>query len=532
MYFRLLIIVFITLHTFSATAQGAVGFLFTSKHPLVYEDPVNLWPYSFINEKGEPDGYNIDLLKILMKQLDIPYVIRLKPHQAVLKDLKEGKSDLTLGPTAMFYNIHGLYGRQTIMLLTQSVATPKSQSVSIKTFRDLSKNGQRVMVSDSSLCHHLMCDYGWGANAVPRSDMSEAIREVSQKGEGQVVWNTLSLEWLIRHYQLDNLMVTPVNMPHGAYRYMSNNRELLDLIDKTYVQLYVAGRLSSLEQKWFYPDRARQKTSVWVWCLAGLSLILLVAAMVYLVYSIRQYRRISGTSRRLNGLLEQVTEDVKVRAWTYHIKKGVFAWLNAKGQLVNTQSREEFAKRYSKEDFEQLMELIDRLASRHKDSKGREETQATLELRARDGEYGDGALRDFAVLLSVLHRDKEGRPSVIIATKKDVSRELQLRQANSMLSLRYWSVFYNNESGIAFFDSKGTILDANPKACEMFQIDIDQSVKQHVSIGQLLHRSFANLSAADGLRGEKMVGDKHVKYQIKTVCNDLNELLGLFVFCP
>jgi hypothetical protein len=66
----------------------------------------------------------------------------------------------------------------------------------------------------------------------------------------------------------------------------------------------------------------------------------------------------------------------------------------------------------------------------------------------------------------------------------------------------------------------------------MFQIDIDQSVKQHVSIGQLLHRSFANLSAADGLRGEKMVGDKHVKYQIKTVCNDLNELLGLFVFCP
>jgi len=27
---------------------------------------VNLWPYSFINEKGEPDGYNIDLLKILI----------------------------------------------------------------------------------------------------------------------------------------------------------------------------------------------------------------------------------------------------------------------------------------------------------------------------------------------------------------------------------------------------------------------------------------------------------------------------------
>ena len=30
---------------------------YTKEHPLVYEDAWDLWPYSFLNEDGEPVGY-------------------------------------------------------------------------------------------------------------------------------------------------------------------------------------------------------------------------------------------------------------------------------------------------------------------------------------------------------------------------------------------------------------------------------------------------------------------------------------------
>ena len=53
--------------------------VFNEEHPLVYEDAWDLWPYVFLNENGEPDGYNIDLLKMIFKELDIPYIIKLKP---------------------------------------------------------------------------------------------------------------------------------------------------------------------------------------------------------------------------------------------------------------------------------------------------------------------------------------------------------------------------------------------------------------------------------------------------------------------
>ena len=60
------LLVLITYHLSPVTsfAQDSTR-VFTEQHPLVYEDARDLWPYAFLNEKGEPVGYNIDLLRLL-----------------------------------------------------------------------------------------------------------------------------------------------------------------------------------------------------------------------------------------------------------------------------------------------------------------------------------------------------------------------------------------------------------------------------------------------------------------------------------
>ena len=45
---------------------------YTKANPLVYEDAWDLWPYVFLNEHGEPEGFNVDVLKQLFKDLKIP----------------------------------------------------------------------------------------------------------------------------------------------------------------------------------------------------------------------------------------------------------------------------------------------------------------------------------------------------------------------------------------------------------------------------------------------------------------------------
>ena len=152
----------ITIHlSLAATfAQSDSTRVFTDKSPLIYEDVWDLWPYSFLNDNGEPDGFNVDLIRLIMKELDIPYVIKLKPSSEAFRDLKNGKSDLMLALAVGFHDEFGLYSKNAVTLFTQSVVTPKSKSVEIKAFRDLGKPGLKVIVNDSSLCHHLMIDYG------------------------------------------------------------------------------------------------------------------------------------------------------------------------------------------------------------------------------------------------------------------------------------------------------------------------------------------------------------------------------------
>ena len=123
---RILLLTLLFTCRFSLSSAQAEGVkTYTEENPLVYEDAWDLWPYSYINDDGQPEGYNIDLIGLLMNKLNIPYVIRLKHQQQVFEDLKDKKADLTFGLAAGFHDEYGLYGRNAIILFTQSVVTPK-----------------------------------------------------------------------------------------------------------------------------------------------------------------------------------------------------------------------------------------------------------------------------------------------------------------------------------------------------------------------------------------------------------------------
>jgi PAS domain-containing protein len=188
-------------------------------------------------------------------------------------------------------------------------------------------------------------------------------------------------------------------------------------------------------------------------------------------------------------------------------------------------------KRYSKEDATRLTAALDRLVTRHMDANGHEEQEETLELRAKDMECGDQELHDFVVDLRVLRHTREGKPLVIIADKKDITKEHRLKKVNAERSLRYLSVFYNDESGVIYFNGDGILMNANPKASELFECDIDEMVKKHVHVNNLFFTAFTNMEDADGHRGFLTVGSHAIDFQMKAVHNDKKELIGLFVFC-
>ena len=519
--------------------------VYTEQNPLVYEDAWDLWPYAFLNDNGEPDGFNIDLIRLIMKELNIPYIIRLRPQQQAFEDLRDRKSDLMLGLAVGFHDQYGLYGNNAITLFTQSVAAPKGKPTDIKTFRDLGKEGIKVIVNPNSMSYHLMIDYGWEENAIPSSDLREVIQQVSAHEDGQIVWNTLSLKWLMNRYHIDNLQLTPVNMPHGEYKFMSNDQQLLDRLDEAYTKLYTADKITPLQDKWFYPERLKPETPQWIWYALGIALLLIVFASAYAISYRIQSTKLNRQNLMRNRRLALILQTSQVRIWTYDIVKDQFAWCNDNGQVAYTYSMEEFSQRYSPEDSARLKTALNRLA---KGTKADQDEELTLSLRAKDVEGGDTDLRDYYIVLSVLRRDKEGKPTVIIGTKKDVTKESQHKRDEDDRALRYWSIFYTPIVGIMYFDKEGKIVNINPKACEMFCCEAEEIIAEKASIRDILGIGDISLESLDGFYAthiidldkipdeERMVksikakGKLYNEFKLMTVYDDSEELLGIFAF--
>jgi len=149
---------------------------------------------------------------------------------------------------------------------------------------------------------------------------------------------------------------------------------------------------------------------------------------------------------------------------------------------------EEFSQRYSPEDFQTLKTSLDELSGKRGGGSGAsiENKTIKLQLRAKDIESGDTGLRDYTIVLSVLSRDKHGKPLVIIGTKKDVTRERDKQRLDEDRTLRYWSMFYTSMVGILLFDKEGRLVNINPKACEIFGYKRDDILGKSFCINNLI----------------------------------------------
>ena len=119
-------------------------------------------------------------------------------------------------------------------------------------FKDLAH--YRLIVHENSFSHHAMMKADIDHNIIPYDDMKEAVFHANTNDSISVLWNTMSLKWLLNKYHLTNLKLTPVNMQHGEYRFISNDTILLAKLDSVFNEMTINDELQAMRNKWFYPE--------------------------------------------------------------------------------------------------------------------------------------------------------------------------------------------------------------------------------------------------------------------------------------
>ena len=449
--------------------------VYNDKRPLIYEDAWDLWPYVFLNENGEPDGYNIDLLKMIFKELDIPYEIRLRPTLEAQKDLKEHKSDLMLRMDADFARHNSSYGRTIVQIFTHSLVKPKGQAVNARNGKELSR--YPVIVHDKSFSHYKLMESGWAKEIIPYDDMKEAIQNVSTENNGIILWNSMSLKWLMTKYHTDNLEIIPFDFPYGEYKFFANDHHLLNQLDSVYSILRANDRLTAIQNKWFYPERQETGIPSWIWDMVKFFTILAVGILVYYTFFKIRERKMTQKINKENQRLSLIMKTSNVMFCTYNVSSQYFTVMDSSGHAERSYSLLEYSHRFDPNDFTNLTDGLRNVIG------GKSET-VTIQLK----EYGNNLIdsNNYTVTLSVLRRDKHKRPSIIIILKTDTTQD-RMRQALIKESmLRYLSLFNSALVDMVYYDADGYISDMNTKALSLIGVDNEEIRRRKISLRDVL----------------------------------------------
>ena len=449
--------------------------VYNDKRPLIYEDAWDLWPYVFLNENGEPDGYNIDLLKMIFKELDIPYEIRLRPTLEAQKDLKDHKSDLMLRMDADFARHNSSYGRTIVQIFTHSLVKPKGQTVNARNGKELSR--YPVIVHDKSFSHYKLMENGWAKEIIPYDDMKEAIQNVSTENNGIILWNSMSLKWLMTKYHTDNLEIIPFDFPYGEYKFFANDQHLLNQLDSVYSILRSNDRLTAIQNKWFYPERQETGIPSWIWDMVKFFTILAVGILVYYTFFKIRERKMTQKINKENQRLSLIMKTSNVMFCTYNVSSQYFTVMDSSGHAERSYSLLEYSHRFDPNDFTNLTDGLRNVIE------GKSET-VTIQLK----EYGNNLIdsNNYTVTLSVLRRDKHKRPSIIIILKTDTTQD-RMRQALIKESmLRYQSLFNSALVDMVYYDADGYISDMNTKALSLIGVDNEEIRRRKISLRDVL----------------------------------------------
>jgi PAS domain S-box-containing protein len=217
--------------------------------PLIARGDRSFPPYEFINESGQPDGFNIDLLKAISRRLGMNVDIGLDAWETVFEDLAKG-------------NIHLVTG------MVRSVEREQQFDFSIThagVFYCLFvRRGSPIRNIDDArgkeiLVHAQAYSQDWLANRhitdriISASSPQEALQLLADGRHDCAIIERLSALELLDYFKIDNVVMAgpPLMCAPYAFAVQKGDDRLLAKLNEGIHLMHQSGVYEDLYRKWF-----------------------------------------------------------------------------------------------------------------------------------------------------------------------------------------------------------------------------------------------------------------------------------------
>lgn len=206
-------------------------------------------PYEFLNERGEPDGFNVEIFQAIARELGLNYRLELGPWHQVRDELIGGDIHVILGLMVSPWRSEMMDFGIPHSVMTQGIFARKGAG--IRSLEDLA--GKEVVVQESDLMHEFLLESGLTDRIVAVPGQLEALTLLNEGMFDAALIGNFQGSHLIREHQLKNISLQTSNIDPRNYgmAVRKGDSELLALLNAGLFQLKASGEYDKLYEKWF-----------------------------------------------------------------------------------------------------------------------------------------------------------------------------------------------------------------------------------------------------------------------------------------
>ena len=449
------------LHGMLQTVAAQQKHKYTEDQPLVIVSDWEFPPYEFSNDQGQPDGYNIEVLNIILDHLHIPHRYVMQEWYMATETFERREADLIFALSFNYMRKPYVMTRNMLHFY-RIVSVRRPDEKPLTSINALGATDTLIMKANDYAPIRILMTNPEPAFTIEYHSPKEALTGIQRGTYDYFLWGEVPIQRKLKEFGLDNLVTELTDIPPGELRLIGYDKDLIDAIDDEYARLEQAGQLEKIYDKWFHPEREHNDTSpIPIYIIVGAIIIGLISLLLSRLIRIR-VRKAIHKSKDINNMMTQALSMGNYYVIEHDLRTHMAH--NVYGNLLPAEgmTAEEFIGRIHperKDDFEEALQKT-------------KEGSKTAELKTR-WNAGTPEKPDWRYLHgNAIAEFENGRPRYIVNSVKDVTHDIMEERNTSETGERYMKVFQTCLMPLSFYDAQGRLLAYNDKMRELCAMDI------------------------------------------------------------
>ncbi|MDO5571876.1 MAG: transporter substrate-binding domain-containing protein [Bacteroidales bacterium] len=269
--------------------------------PLIIKADKAFPPYEYLNEKNEPEGFNIDLINNVMMRINRPYIIESDDWGKVLDSFYKRDANILSGLIYSNERSENILFSNTHSVLCYQVICRNEDAFKYNILEDL--NNKKIFISDGEIISEILKELSCDKNVIKIENMEEGIKKLSSGMADIAIASEDVAKYIIEENNLDNLSIIDVGIPTMEYCIAVNqDRGLLLQINRALVEMKKDGTFNDIYDKWF-PSKKILKRKIILY--TGIAVVVLVLLTFY------------GIGLYLNKKIKKITNEINLQNKKY-----------------------------------------------------------------------------------------------------------------------------------------------------------------------------------------------------------------------